>query len=404
MEQYARLLVRVGANVQKDQVLVIDSPIDCAEFARLAQVEAYRAGAAEVVFRWTDEKSARVGFDMAADASFDRYPEWARAFFDGYSDAGAAFLHIFASDPEIMKGVDPERMSRKNKAQARALEHYRSRQMSGKHVWCVASVPTVAWARKVFPGRGDAEAIEALWKAIYETVRIDRDDPVAAWKEHLAALRARIATLQGYAFTALRYRNGLGTNLTVALPIGHLWFGGGEDSPGGYEIVANMPTEEVFTMPHKDGANGRVVASMPLNHNGNLVEGFWFEFKDGLVVDYGADKGLDTLKSLLDTDEGARRLGEVALVPYGSPISRLGILFYNTLFDENASCHFALGKAYPTCVSGGADMDAAALAAAGANDSLVHVDFMMGSADLSITGIRPDGSEVAVFADGDFAF
>lgn len=404
MESYARLLVRVGINLQKDQTLVIASPIDCAEFARVAQVEAYRAGAREVIMRWTDEKSLKTTYDMAPDAIFDEFPAWQKAFFNDYADLGAAFLSIAASDPELMKDVDPKRISRLSKARSTALERFRMLQMSNKNVWCVASVPTVAWARKVFPGKGEKEAVEALWSAIYKTVRVDQADPVQAWRDHQAALDVRLAFLNGHRFSSLRYRNGLGTDLTIALPKGHVWWGGGDRyEEGGYVFVPNMPTEEVFTMPHKDGANGKIVASMPLNYNGNLIEDFWFRLKDGLVVDYGAGKGADTLKELLDTDEGARRLGEVALVPFDSPISNLGILFYNTLFDENASCHFALGKAYPTCLEGGTDMDAAALKAAGVNDSLTHVDFMVGSADLEITGIKADGAEVTVFKNGNFA-
>jgi len=402
LEQYARLLVQVGINMQKNQTLVISSPIECADFARLAQIEAYRAGAREVVLRWIDEKSARITYDMAADVVFDEFPEWSKTLFNGYAESRAAFLSIAASDPEIMKGVDPKRISRQNKARSTALEYYRSRTMSNRNAWCIASVPTLAWAHKVFPGKTGEEAVDALWAAIFKAVRIDQTDPVAAWRAHQAALRTRLAFLSRHAFARLHYENGLGTDFEIELPKGHIWFGGGDECPAGYEFIANMPTEEVFTMPHRNGANGRLVSSMPLNYNGNLIEGFWFQFKDGLVVDYGAKNGLETLKEILDTDEGSKRLGEVALVPFDSPISNLGILFYNTLFDENASCHFALGKAYPTCVTGGVDMSKEALLEAGANDSLIHVDFMVGTPDLSITGIKADGSAVSVFKNGNF--
>jgi aminopeptidase len=402
MEKYARLVVRVGVNLQADQNLVISSPIECADFARLVQTEAYRAGAREVVMRWLDEKSSKITYDMAADAVFDEYPEWSKAFFNSYSDAAAAFLTIHASDPELMKDVDPRRISRQNRARATALEHYRSRTMSNRNAWCVASVPTAAWAKKVFPGKSEEQAIDSLWEAIYKTVRVDQADPVKAWRDHQKALNARLAWLKEHAFTNLRYKNSLGTDLVVTLPQGHIWFGGGDECSSGYVFVANMPTEEVFTMPHRDGTNGKVVSSMPLNYNGNLIEGLWLVFEKGVVVDFGARTGLQTLKELLGTDAGARRLGEVALVPYDSPISNMGILFYNTLFDENASCHFALGKAYPTCINEGVDMDATALLAAGVNDSLIHVDFMIGSADLSITGTKADGTEVTVFKDGNF--
>ena len=404
VEKYVRLLVRVGINLQKDQTLVISSPIEYADFARLAQAEAYGSGAREVVMRWIDEKSTRITYDLAPDDIFDEYPEWSKTFFNGYADSDAAFLTIMATDPELMKGVDPKRISRQNKARAAALEPYRSRTMSNRNAWCVASVPSAAWAMKVFPNKTEAEAIEALWDAIYKAVRVDTPDPVKSWRDHQAALNARLAVLKKHDFASLRYENGLGTDLVVALPKGHQWFGGGDECSKGYVFVANMPTEEVFTMPHRDGVNGKAVSSMPLNYNGNLIEGLWLVFEKGVVVDYGARSGVQTLKELLETDEGAKRLGEVALVPYDSPISRLGILFYNTLFDENAACHFALGKAYPTCIAGGVDMDKPTLLAAGVNDSLVHVDFMVGSADLSITGIKSDGSELAVFKNGNFAW
>lgn len=404
MERYAKLLIQVGVSLKKGQTIIISSPIESAEFARLAQVEAYKAGAREVIFRWFDEKSARITLDMADDAIFDEFPDWMKAFFNGYAEQGAVFLFITSPDPEIMKGVDPKRMSRQNKARSTALEYYRTRQMSNKNVWCIGSVPSPAWARKVFPGKSDAEAMDALWAAIFKAVRVDRGDPVQAWRDHQADLNKRLAFLASQRFTSLRYRNALGSDLRVELPEGHIWFGGGDTCEDGYEFVANMPTEEVFTLPHREGVTGKIVSSMPLNYNGNLIEDFWFHFEHGLVTDYGAGKGLETLKELLETDEGARRLGEVALVPYDSPISNLKILFYNTLYDENASCHFALGKAYPTCIAGGTDMSKEQLIAAGVNDSLVHVDFMVGSADLSITGVRLDGSEVAVFTNGNFVF
>jgi aminopeptidase len=404
MGKYARLVIQVGINLQEGQTLVVSSPIECAVFARLLQVEAYRRGAREVVMRWIDEQSAKITYDMAPDAIFDEYPEWSKSFFNGYADSDAAFLTIMASDPELMKDVDPKRISRQNKARATALEHYRSRTMGNRNTWCVVSAPSAAWAMKVFPGKTEADAMQALWEAIYTAVRVDAPDPVLAWRRHQEALNARLAMLKEHKFASLRYKNSLGTDLEIALPEGHQWFGGGDECHKGYVFVANMPTEEVFTMPHRDGAAGKVVSSMPLNYNGNLIEGLWLVFEKGIVVDYGANSGLQTLKELLETDEGARRLGEVALVPYDSPISNLGILFYNTLFDENASCHFALGKAYPTCIAGGVDMDKPALLAAGVNDSLVHVDFMVGSADLSITGIKADGTEVPVFKNGNFTW
>lgn len=403
MDKYAELLIKTGVNIQQGQTLIISCPIECSDFAHLLQKQAYQAGAREVVMRWIDDQSTRITYDLAPTVIFDEFPTWSKTFFDEYAAQEAAFLTILATDPDIMKDVDPSRISRQAKARGTALEAYRSDQMSNKHTWCVASVPTKAWARKVFPERTVPQAVEALWQAIFTSVRVDQDDPVAAWRSHQEALDVRLKYLNDAQFACLRYSNAIGTDLTVKLPDNHIWSGGGDECAKGYMFMANLPTEEVFTMPHRQGANGRIVSAMPLNYNGNLIEDFWFSFKDGVVVDYGARQGLAILKELLETDEGARMLGEVALVPHDSPISNQGILFYNTLFDENASCHFALGKAYPTCVQGGTDMDKNQLRAAGANDSLIHVDFMVGSADLVITGIRKDGSELPVFTNGNFS-
>ncbi len=317
---------------------------------------------------------------------------------------GAAFLRIAASDPELMKDVDPKKIAKQNKTLSIALNEYRSRLMSNKNVWCVASIPTEPWAKKVFPDVSAEEAVAKLWDAIFKAVRVDEDDPVAAWTTHQANLNKSLDFLNGHKFDSLRYKNSIGTDVVVELPKKHIWFGGGDDSLEGYTFVANMPTEEVFTLPHANGVNGKIVSSMPLNHNGNLVNNFSLTFKDGLVVDFDAEQGYETLKELLDTDDGAKRLGEVALVPYDSPISNQNILFYNTLFDENASCHFALGKAYPICVEGGNDMDIEALKLEGANDSLTHVDFMVGTSDLQIIGVKNDGTEVTVFENGNFTY
>ena len=402
MEKYADLLIRVGLNLQKGQTLVLASPLECAAFARLLQVKAYQAGAREVVMRWIDEQTDCQRFLMADEAVFDEFPDWSRQFFNGYAEQGAAFLSIAAEDPELLKDVDPKRISRQAKVRSAALGVYRGRLMINKNVWCVASLPVPAWARKVFPELSESQAMAALWQAIFKAVRVDQPDPVKAWQEHQLALDKQVNYLNGRQFKALRYRNSLGTDLTVNLPDHHIWIGGGDKSPAGYMFVANMPTEEVFTLPRADGVNGRVVSSLPLNYNGKLVERFWFEFKDGQVVDYSAARGKETLTELLGTDPGARRLGEVALVPYDSPISNQRILFYNTLFDENASCHFALGKAYPTCLAGGEDLSADQLQAAGVNDSLIHIDFMVGTADLRIVGLAADGRETELFIGGNF--
>jgi len=404
LNKYAKLLIEKGLNVQKGQTVVIVAPVDCAPFVRLCASAAYDAGCREVVTRWVDDFLTREKYLRAEDSVFDEVPEWFSHFHNDYSEAGAAWLSIYSTDPEALKGVDPERLKRTNVAQGKALEPFRRRQMTNFNSWCVASVPTLAWAEKVFPELKGEAAMNALWEAIFSAVHVSADgDPVRLWDEHCRKLKERKEKLNEYQFKELRFKNSLGTDLVVGMPENHFWEGGSEITLDGIEFCANIPTEEVFSAPKRDAVNGIVFASKPLVLGGNIVDGFGFELKDGKIVSAFAEKGLKFLESELSVDEGASYLGEVALVPYDSPISNTGILFYNTLFDENASCHFAFGEAYP-CVKNGANMSKEEKLAAGLNDSITHVDFMVGTPDLSITGITREGKEVPVFVNGNFAF
>ncbi|MFT5875362.1 MAG: aminopeptidase [Clostridium sp.] len=404
LEKYALLLVKTGINIQKDQTLVINSPIECASFTRIISRIAYIEGAREVVVNWRDELSSKIKFMNAKDEVFLEYPDWQRDFYLSNARKGAAFLSISASDPELMKDVNPDRMSKFHIAASTAIKEYRDRLMSNKNVWCIASIPTISWAKKVFPKLSEDEAMEKLWNAIFKTVRVDTVDPVASWETHKSNLKKNMDFLNLNNFKYLQYTNSLGTNLRIELPENHLWLGGSDYTPGGIEFIANMPTEEVFTLPSKTGVNGIVVSSKPLNYNGNLIEKFSLTFKQGRIVDFKAEVGYDILKSIIETDEGSCYLGEVALVPYDSPISNSNILFYNTLFDENASCHLAIGKAYPVCIKNGENLSDEELAEQGVNDSFVHEDFMVGTEDLQIIGIKADGKEIPIFENGNFAF
>ena len=348
---------------------------------------------------------ARLRYDKAKKSVFTEFPEWRRLLYQDSAEQGAAFVTIHASDPEIFSGVEPERLTLAQQAAGAALLEYRARLMSNKNAWCVVSIPTESWAKKVFPEETPAVALEKLWQAIFDAVRLAADEDAAArWQEHIDFLARAATFMNDHAFKRLEYKNSLGTNLSIELPRGHIWAGGAEKTQAGVTFVANMPTEEIYTLPKRDGVNGTVVATRPLNVNGTIVDGFSLTFKAGKVVDYKAARGEEILKELFATDEGASYLGEVALVPYDSPISRSGVLFFNTLFDENAACHLAFGKAYPTCIEGGEEMTSVELLRHGVNDSLVHEDFMIGSRDLSIDGIAEDGTRVAVFRDGNFAF
>lgn len=403
LEKYARLVIGVGVNLQDDQLLVINSPLECREFALELSRAGWAAGAHDVIVSWSDEEFAHLRFARGRKQIFTEFPEWRVRFYQDYAEQGAAFVSIMARNPEIFRDIEPERLTLAARASGAALLEYRARLMSNRNTWCVVSVPTRAWAEMVFPGEGAAE--EKLWQQIFRAVRIEAEaDPVKSWQEHVAFLQKASDFMNGHCFKTLHYRNSLGTDLVIELPAGHIWAGGAEKSAAGVTFVANMPTEEIYTLPAREGAEGIVHAAKPLIYNGNRIEDFWLRLEKGRVVDYRAGTGGETLRELLATDEGASYLGEVALVPYDSPISRSGILFCNTLFDENAACHLALGKAYPTCLRGGEEMDSVTLLQHGVNDSLVHEDFMIGTADLDIVGRKADGTEVQVFKDGNFAF
>ncbi|KGK86249.1 peptidase M29 [Desulfosporosinus sp. HMP52] len=403
LKKYAQLIVKTGLNLQKNQTLVISSPIECALFTRMVAENAYQEGARDVVIQWRDELFSKIRYLHAPEEIFEEFPEWQKEFYLSYVHQGAAFLSIAASDPELMKDVNPERITKAQKTSNIALKDYRDRLMSNQNTWCVVSIPTTAWAEKVFPHLSTEESMEKLWEVIFQTVRVDTENPILSWLEHTTNLKARMDFLNSLTLRSLRYTNSLGTNLTIELPEDHIWLGGSEYTPEGIEFIANMPTEEVFTLPKKTGVNGKVVSSLPLNYNGNLIENFSMTFKNGKIVDFSAEKGYETLKSIIETDEGSHFLGEVALVPFDSPISNSKILFYNTLFDENASCHLALGKAYPVCMKNCEKLTQEDFTTLEINESLVHVDFMIGTRDLEILGTTCDGKEVPIFKNGNFA-
>lgn len=403
LSEYARLLVEVGLNVQKGQYVLINSPISCADFTRLCVDAAYVAGARDVIVNWGDDYVSRQHWLNADDSVFDNVFSWDSDKNLGYAKLGAARLSISASDPENLKGVDPSRMERASKASGEANKEFHEMMMTSAFPWCVASIPVPSWAKKVFPELPEDKAMEKLWESIFSAVRITpQGGAVERWREHCDYLKQKREALNNFNFKFLHYTNSIGTDLMIELPENHIWMAGSEYSKNGIEFVANMPTEEIFTAPKLDGVNGKVVASMPLVEGGNIINNFYMIIKDGVIVEVHAEQGEEYLKQAIALDAGASRLGEVALVPFDSPISNSGILFYNTLFDENASCHLAFGAAYP-CVKNGENMTAEELTAAGLNNSIQHCDFMIGTSDLSIVGITHDGKKVPVFIDGNFA-
>jgi aminopeptidase len=403
LDKYAALAVEVGVNIQPGQTLVVTAPLPAAELVRKVVKRAYEIGAHYVHVEWNDDQVTRTRYELAPDESFSEYPMWRAKGWEEMAANNAAFLSITAANPDLLKGIEPQRIKDANIAANTALEPFRNYAMSDKVSWSVIAVPSQAWADKVFPSVEEDQRMNTLWQAIFKSVRVDLDDPVAAWREHTAILDSKAGRLNSRKYTALRY-SAPGTDLTIALPQGHIWVSAGSDNEQGTTFIANMPTEEVFTAPLRTGANGTVTSTKPLSYAGNLIENFSLTFKDGRIVDYSAEQGYETLKGLIETDEGSHYLGEVALVPFQSPISDTNLIFYNTLFDENASNHLAIGKAYAFCLEGGKTMDKAALAKSGLNDSLTHVDFMIGSADMNIDGILEDGTTEAIFRGGNWAF
>ena len=403
LNEYAELCVKVGIKLKKGQPLVINAPIEGAEFVRLVAKHAYEAGAKQVHVNWNDEALTKMKYENASMEVFKKFPKWYADGLETFAEDGAGFLSIYSEDPELLKEIDPKKIAANNKSASMALKRFRKYTMNDINAWCVVSIPTQGWATRVFPDVSEEEAMKKLWNAIFMATRMDLEDPAKAWEDHLKNLEEKVKFLNEKGFKKLHYKSSNGTNLQVELPEGHIWAGGGGNNVKDVFFVANMPTEEVFTMPLKTGVNGVVCSTKPLNYSGNLIDNFKLTFENGKVVDFEAEEGYEVLKDLLALDEGAKHLGEVALVPYDSPISNSNIIFLNTLFDENASCHFAFGKAYPTNIKGGENMTDEELERAGVNDSLTHVDFMVGSKDLSIIGETKDGEKVQIFENGNWA-
>ncbi len=404
LSQYASIVVKIGLNIQKDQELVINAPLETAEFARMVSKEAFEAGAKDVYINWIDEQSTKLRYTYASTETLSEIPPAVSDMRMYYQARGAAFLSIHAEDPTLMADVDKKKLSAAARARGIAFKPFTEKLDAGENVWCVVSVPTKAWAEQVFPELKGEAAMDALWEAIFATTRIGEEDPVAKWQAHMHNLVNKAAVLNEKQLVKLHYQNSIGTDLWIDMPDGHIWCGAADRCNNGTTFVPNMPTEEVFSAPNCDAVNGVVKSAMPLIYHGSKIDRFSLTFQNGRVVDFSAEEGYDVLASIFESDERARYLGEVALVPYHSPISQSGILFYNTLFDENASCHLAFGEAYPTCIKGGTKMEAQELLENHMNVALLHIDFMIGTSDLNIMGYNASGKAFPIFENGDWAF
>ena len=397
---FAELVLGVGVNLQKGQGLEIVCPVEKSEVAVAFSEKAYEMGARIVNVRWSCEKTDRVNYLYAEEEALTDIPKW---FVDSKNylvKKGFCYVAIDAEDPSAFKDVPSEKLAAVSKKKSKLLKAFSDEVMSNGIRWCVVSVPTESWAKKIFPAAADP--VEELSFAIEKTMRLDEKNPLEAWQKHIDTLNRRAEFMNAKNFEYLHYTSANGTDLMLGLAENHVWVSAQEKAKDGVPFVANMPTEEIFTAPHKDKINGVVKSALPLSYNGQIIENFSFTFKKGKVVDFSAEKGYDVLKKLLETDSGTLSLGEAALIGKNSPIAKSGILFLNTLFDENASCHLALGKGYPTTVKDGAEMTVKELKKLGVNDSVEHVDFMIGSPDLSVTGIGYDKSETPLFVDGEW--
>lgn len=403
LQQYAKLLVTVGLNVQKGQPVFIRSTVEAVEFTRLIVKEAYRLGASDVRVKYADPELTRLSYEHEDVAYFNQEikPYEVDERMD-YVERGACSLALITEDPDLLNGIDTDKLKAAQTQRSKAFKPYMIASQKNEFPWLVASYPSKAWAQRVYPELEAEAAFEKFLEDVLEIVRVDGNDPIENWKKHTALLKEKADMLNQKAYTALHYKS-KGTDLHIGLPQGHIWEDATSYTPKGQGFVANIPTEEVFTAPDANRVEGYVTNKLPLSYNGTIIDGFKLTFKNGEVVDFHAEKGEAVLKSLLETDAGARRLGEVALVPFDSPISNRKTIFYNTLFDENASCHLALGAAYAFNLKGGTQMSEDELKNHGLNDSLTHVDFMIGSEDLTIFGVTENGEEELLFENGNWA-
>lgn len=402
LKDYARLIVRCGINVEKGQEVLIYADLDQPEFVKLVVEECYRAGASKVTVEWNYQPLQKVHIRGRSLKSLSTVEKWEEERLRHYADVLPCRLHLLSEDPDGLKGVNIAKMMKGQQARYRVTKPYSDR-MEGRNQWCVAAVPGAAWAKKVFPELKKSQAVEKLWEAILYTSRVT-GDPIQAWKAHNADLEARCAYLNSLNVRELRYRAANGTDLRVGLIPETEFKGGGETSLTGHFFNPNIPSEEVFISPKRGEAEGIVYSSMPLSYQGQLIENFSIRFEGGRAVEVHAEKNEDLLRQMIAMDEGAAYLGECALVPYDSPIRNSGILFYNTLFDENAACHLALGRGYIDTVKDYGKYTLEECQAMGINDSMIHVDFMIGTEDLAIDAVTASGETVPVFRDGNWAF
>lgn len=402
IKQLAELAVKIGVNVLPGDTVEVNVPVERADLARELASEAYKAGAHKVIITWYDDFKNLLDYTYSPTEVMSEVHQFEFDKNETLLKSGVKQIFVKSTDPELLKSIDPEKIQSVTQARSEKLHSLMKYRMNDITSWTIISAPSEGWAKKVFPDSEDPVA--DLWEAIFETTRVNKEDPVKSWNDNINLLVEKAKWMNEQNFSHLHYTNSKGTDLTIGLQEGHIWRAASTQNIKGEAFVPNMPTEEVYTLADKYDVNGRVYSAKPLANAGNVIDDFWLEFKDGKVVDFDAKVGKEALKSLLDRDgDNSKRLGEVALVPHDSPISNSNILFFNTLFDENASCHLAVGAAYPTTIERGENMSEEELEEHHVNQSKVHADFMVGTKDLDIVGIKRDGSKVQVFKDGNWA-
>ncbi len=401
LEKYADLLVSVGLNLQPEDKLLIRVTQDSLPLVRMVARKSFEKGVVDIVYEFSDDELTLHRFLLAPDAAFKFFPDYRVDYYEKMYQDHYNVLSLITPDPDLLKPADPARIATWQRTAGLAAKRLQRYTMENKVKWCVAGAACKAWATAAFPNLSEEEAMQSLWDNIFAATRTDQDDPIKAWQEHDASLKKRQDFLNAARFDKLLYQ-GPGTDLEVGLVENHIWIGGSGVSESGDVFMANIPTEEIFTMPHADKVNGTLRATMPLSVRGQIVDKFHFTFKDGKVVDFDAEVGKQILTDLMDMDEGAKHLGEAALVAHNSPISNTGILFKNTLFDENASCHFALGAAYSENLEGSTQRTEEENRKLGMNDSMIHVDFMVGGPEVTVTGVQTDGTKITLLENGEW--
>lgn len=401
-DKYARLVVEVGVNVKAGETVFVNADVESAPFARQLVRQAYLHGAERAQVLWNDTESTLYDYTLGGARRLLAPAQWEKDCKQYIADNRCCYINVVSRDPEAFASVDKTLLAQAARANRAAYAPFMEASMANRIKWCIVAAPSAGWAKRIFPTMPAEQACDALYALIAKAMRLDQADSIAAWAAHDATLKERCAKLNNLGLTTLHYHNASGTDLTVRLPQGYVFEGGSELSRAGCVFSPNMPTEEIFSAPYREGVDGTVVASLPLFYQGAKIDGLGMRLRNGRIVDYWAKEGYDVLQGIIETDEGSHYLGEVALVPYDSPINNLNTVFFTTLFDENARCHLAIGDAYPSSVKGGNEMSDDELAKAGLNSSLVHVDFMIGTADLHITGTCADGRTVAIFDKGNF--